>query len=380
VVNRDALVQDAYESELPRVLGMLAAVWQLTLLIQVLLYLREYREPAVPVAVLIGLALAARWLIPRARAGDVTGREAAFAIAIAVAAVSLCGWADRAPGAVGSVEWSVFGTSWLLALVAVSRPAWEWVSGALLVFTAHFIFSGSAFDTVTLGLTRVTANVYALGAILTIFAAIRPIMRAQARIALRRAALAGRSATERATVAAIREDRRERLALLELEALPLLRGIAEGSLDPDDSGVRERCAWLATTLRRSLTDRAPDTQDGVLRGLQPALRTASARGVLVDVQVMDDPGDPAPAVADATRAAVEVLITALPPQQVTLTVMTAADGAELYLTFDDPPRAVPDVGLAGDAVPAEAHWRAAVSIDEYGPGCLEICWRNTAAA
>jgi hypothetical protein len=380
VVNRDALVQDAYESELPRVLGMLAAVWQLMLLLQVLLYLREYREPAVPVAVLIGLALAARWLIPRARAGDVTGREAAFAIAIAVAAVSLCGWADRVPGAVGSAEWSVFGTSWLLALVAVSRPSWEWVSGALLVFTAHFIFSGSAFDTVTLGLTRVTANVYALGAILTIFAAIRPIMRAQARIALRRAALAGRSATERATVAAIREDRRERLALLELEALPLLRGIAEGSLDPDDSGVRERCAWLATTLRRSLTDRAPDTQDGVLRGLQPALRTASARGVLVDVQVMDDPGDPAPAVADATRAAVEVLITALPPQQVTLTVMTAADGAELYLTFDDPPRAVPDVGLAGDAVPAEAHWRAAVSIDECGPGCLEICWRNTAAA
>jgi hypothetical protein len=65
---------------------------------------------------------------------------------------------------------------------------------------------------------------------------------------------------------------------------------------------------------------------------------------------------------------------------VTLTVMTASDDAELYLTFDDPPRAVPDVGLAGDAVPAEAHWRAAVSIDEYGPGCLEICWRNTAAA
>ncbi|HMD93798.1 MAG TPA: hypothetical protein VKG80_14265, partial [Trebonia sp.] len=132
-VTRDVLVQDAYESELPRVLGMLAAIWQLTLFVQIVLYLREYRDPAVPVLAWTGLALAAWWLIPRTRAGDVTGREAACAVAIAVAAVSLCGWADRLPGAVGSVDWSVFGTSWLLALVAVGRPAWEWVSGALLV-------------------------------------------------------------------------------------------------------------------------------------------------------------------------------------------------------------------------------------------------------
>ena len=377
MVSRDALVEDAYESELPRVLGMLAAIWQLTLLIQTLLYLREYREPAVPIAVWIGLALAARWLIPRTRADDVTGREAAFAIAIAVTAVSLDGWANRLPGAVGSVEWSVFATSWLLALVAVSRPAWEWISGALLVFTAHFVFFGHILGT-TLGLTRVTSSVYTLAAILIIFAAIRPTLRAQARIAVRRAALASRSATERAAVAAVREDRRERLALLELEALPLLRAIAEGSLDPTDHGVRDRCTWLATALRRSLIDGARNTQGGVLRGLQPALRTASARGLLVDVRVVGDPGDPEPAVADATRTAVEVAMSALPPQQVTLTVLVAADDVELYLTFNEPPRTAPDVGRAGYGVPAAARWRAAVSIEENGPGCLEVCWRKAA--
>jgi hypothetical protein len=47
-----------------------------------------------------------------------------------------------------------------------------------------------------------------------------------------RAALASKSPGERAAVAAVREDRRDRLALLELKALPLLRGIAEGTLDP----------------------------------------------------------------------------------------------------------------------------------------------------
>jgi hypothetical protein len=345
VVSRDGVVEAAYESELPRVLGMLAAIWQLTLLIQVLGYLREYREPAVPVLVWLGLVAAALWLVPQTRAGDVTGREAAFAIAIAVTAVSLCGWADRVPNAVGSVEWSVFGTSWLLALVAVSRPAWEWVSGALAVFGAHFVFSGHVLGTVTLGLTRLTASAYALAVILIIFAAIR-------------------------------EDRRERLAVLEMEALPLLRGIADGTLDPADSAVRERCAQHAATLRRSLTDRARSGPGGILPALEPALRTASARGLLVDVQMVGDPGEPGPAVAAATLAAVQGVISVLPPHPVTLTVLAPDDEVELYVTFSGPLRTALDLRRTGQGVPAAAGWRATVNVDETGAGCLEVCWRK----
>jgi hypothetical protein len=355
---------------------MLAAIWQLTLLIQVLGYLREYREPAVPVLVWLGLVAAALWLVPRTRAGDVTGREAAFAVAIAVTAVSLCGWADRVPGAVGSVEWSVFGTGWLLALVAVSRPAWEWISGALAVFGAHFVFSGHVLGTVTLGLTRLTASAYALAVILIIFAAIRPTVRAQAGIAVRRATLASRSAAERAAVAAIREDRRERLAVLEMEALPLLRGIADGTLDPADSAVRERCAQHAATLRRSLTDRARSGPGGILPALEPALRTASARGLLVDVQMVGDPGEPGPAVAAATLAAVQGVISVLPPHPVTLTVLAPDDEVELYVTFSGPLRTALDLRRTGQGVPAAAGWRATVNVDETGAGCLEVCWRK----
>ena len=380
MVSRVGVVAAAYESELPRVLGMLAAIWQLTLLIQMLGYLHEYREPAVPVLVWLGLVAAAVWLIPRTRAGDLTGREAAFAIAIAVAAVSLCGWADRVPGAVGSVEWSVFGTSWLLALVAVSRPAWEWVSGALVVVGAHFVFSGHALGTVALGLTRLTASGYALAVVLIIFAAIRPTVRAQAGLAGQRAALANRSLAKRAVVAAIREDRRERLALLEMEALPLLRGIADGTLDPDDRAVRERCARHAATLRRSLTDRAPGGPGGVLPALEPALRAASARGLLVDVQMVGDPGEPGPVVMAATLAAVEGIISALPPHPVTLTVLAPADDVELYVTFREPPRTAVDLNRTGQDVPAMAGWRAAVNVDETGAGCLEVCWRKGLAA
>ena len=385
MVSRDVAVQDAYESELPSVLAMVAAIWQLAFLVQVLGYLREYREPAVPVAVWLGLAVAALWLVPRTRGGGLAGREAASAVAVAVAAVSLCGWAAAVPGAAGSVDWSVFATGWLLALVAVSRPAWEWVCGALLVFGANAVFSaqlvfpGHLPRTTALGLTRLTASAYALAVILTIFAAIRPTLRAQAGIAVRRAALTSRSAAERAAVAAIREDRRDRLALLEMEVLPLLRGIADGTLDPADARLRERCARHAATLRRSLAGRARTAGGGALPGLEVVLRAASARGLLVDVQVLGDPGDPVPGVPAATLAVVDGVIGALPPHQVMLTVLAAADDVELYVVFSESPRTALDLDWAGRDVPAAARWRAVVNVDEAGAGWLEVCWRKAAA-
>src|SRR5262249_57225024 len=102
-----------------------------------------------------------------------------------------------------------------------------------------------------LGLSRLAASAYAVVAILAVFAALRPALRTHAGIAVRRAVLASRSAAERAAVAAIGELRRGRLELLELEALPLLRGIADGTLDPASSAVRQRCAEDAATLRRA---------------------------------------------------------------------------------------------------------------------------------
>lgn len=376
MVSRDGLVRDAYESELPRVLGMLAVIWQLAFGIQVVVYLHEYREPLVPLVVWAGLAVTARWIIPRTRAGELSGRDSFVAIAVAVVAVSLCGWAGRSPGGVESVDWSVFGTSWLLAIVAVSRPAWEWVGGALLVFGAHLVFSAHLLGTLTLGLTRLSASAYALAAIGIIFAAIRPTLRAQARIAVHRAALSSRSEAERDAVRAIREDRRARLALLEAEALPLLRDIADGTLDPSSGDVRERCARHAAALRLSLSTRS---RSGLKSGLEPALRAAHERSILVDVREIGDPGDPGSAVAAATITAVESVLSQLPPHPVTLTLLASPDDVELYVTFSERPRTVPDVDRAGRGVPASAGWHACVDIDETGAGCLEVGWRKAAA-
>ena len=366
----------AYDSELPRMAGTLAAIWQFAILILVLADLHDYRNPAVPALVWLGMLAAATWLVPRARADGLTGADAAVAIAVAVAAVALVGWDRRASGGgTGTVDWSVLGTGWLLALVALSRPAWVWISGALLIFAAHAVFTIRLLGVTSLGLARLALAAYLLVGILIIFAAMRPTLRAHAGMAARHAALASRAAAERAAAAAVHEDRRARLALLEVEVLPVLRGIADGTLDPADDEVKQRCAQYAAALRRALVDRVQNA-DRLLAELEPALRAARARGMPAEVQVVGEPGRPGWEVADATLTAVDRVLTALPPHPVTLTVLASGPDVELYVTFDQPLKARVDLaGLAGQ-VPASAGWRATVDAGGTGPGCLEVHWHK----
>jgi hypothetical protein len=207
----------------------------------------------------------------------------------------------------------------------------------------------------------------------------RPALLTHAGIAARRAALASRVAAERAAADAVQEDRRERLALLETEALPLLRDIADGKLDPADRQVRERCARHAGTLRHALTDRTR-SGGGLLAELEPALGAAKARGHLVKVQVVGDPGNPVREVADAAIAAVDGVMSALPPNPVTLTVLDSGEEVELYMIFDGPLLAIPDVAELRRKVPEKESWRAAVDVDEAGAGHLEVRWRKTVPA
>jgi hypothetical protein len=378
MVSRDGVMRDAYESELPRMVGAVAVIWQLAMLIQVLNYLHDYRHPVLQVGAWLGILAAVGWLVPRARAGGLSRAQAAVAVAVAVAAVVLVGWDRRVHGDTGTVDWSVVGTAWLLAFVALSRPAWEWASGALLIFAAHAVFAIHMLGVTSLSLARLAVTGYTLLVILVLFAALRPTLRTHARMAARRAALASRRAAERAAATAVHEDRRQRLAVLEVEALPLLRGIADRTLDPADSEVRERCARHAATLRRALTDRVR-TAGGLVAELEPALHGARTRGLPVEVQVVGDPGRPMWEVVGATLAAVEGVMNTLPPHPVTLTVLASGDEVELYVTFDRPPRATPDLTALRREVPATAGWRATVDVDETGAGCLEVRWRQAAA-
>jgi hypothetical protein len=370
---------DAFGFNLPTVVAAVAAVWQLAVLAQVLAYLPDYRQPAVVIGVWLGLTAAAAWLIPRARTGGLTAAEARAAIAIAVVAVAVVGWERRLHGAGGPVDWSVVGSGWLLALVAVSRPPRAWIWGAVLVFAVHAVLAIRVLGLTSLDLARLSVTAYSLVIILAVFAAARPATAAYARLAARRAALVSQSASERAAAAAIQADQRERLALLEAEALPMLRGIAAGTLAITDPQVRQRCARYATTLRRALVDRAGHA-GGLLADLAPVLNSARDRGTPAELQLLGDPGTPMPAVASATVAAIDGVLRALPPHPVTLTVLAAEEEVELFVTFDQPPGTVPELAGLSQSVPAAARWHAAVEVSDTGAGCLEVRWRNQAAA
>ena len=87
--------------------------------------------------------------------------EALAAIGVAVAAVAAIGADHRPAVAAVDVNWTILGTIWLLALVALSRPARVWVPGALLIFGVHAVFVVRSLGGSPLGLARVTAGGYA---------------------------------------------------------------------------------------------------------------------------------------------------------------------------------------------------------------------------
>jgi hypothetical protein len=369
------VARDTVEVGLARVIGILSVVAPSVAIIQVVASSRAYSQPAVAIVAWLAVLGAEAWLVPRLRTGRLGTWETAAAIATATAAVAAIGLAHRPDSAPGTVDLGVLGTAWLLVVLVMSRPARVWVPGAALVFAVHgtFLLRGQGLNPTSL--SQLMTSGYIMGAILIAFAAVRPALATQAGMAARRASLASRSRAEQAAAAAIQQERRSRLAVLEGEALPLLRGIADGQLDPGSSEVRQQCAKHAAVLRHSLSSGAPEGGQ-LVTALEPALRTARERGLLVSVQLIGDAGTLPACVANAALTAVDAALGALPPHQVILTVLAPGDDVELYLTFGAPLRHVPDLTRSGLDLPATARWHAAVVATETGGGCLEVSWRK----
>jgi hypothetical protein len=379
VISHHEVAQDTAEVWLMRFVGTLAVISPSAALVQVLVNSHDYRQP--PAAIVIWLVVlgVGTWLVPRLRTGGLATGEAATAIGVAIAAVAAIGAAHQAHSAPGSVDLAVLGTAGLLVLVVMSRSARMWVPGALLAFAVHGALLIRAEGLNLLSLSELGAAGYIIAGVLIEFAALRPTLATHASMAARRASLASRSAAERAATAAIQQERQSRLAVLEKEALPLLRGIADGTLDPTEASVREKCARHAAVLRHSLAGGALNAGE-LVAGLEPALQAAAARGLLVTVQTIGDPGTVQASVVRAVLATMDAVISALPPHQVMLTVLASDDDdVELYLSFSAPLRAAPDLTRFGADLPAAARWHAAVSAMETGGGCLEVSWRKDGA-
>ena len=381
MVSAHKVVGDVAEAGLSRMVGTIAVILPAVALLQVLANAHEYRQPVTVIAVWLAVLGAAVWLAPRMHARVLSGAETAAAIAIAIAAVTVVGAERQGHVMPGSVDLAILGTLWLLVVVVMSAPLWVSVPAALTVYAAHsaLLIRAEGMNPVTL--SELEAAGYICAAFLIAAAVLRPTIPVHVSLAARRTSLASRSAAERAAAAAIGLERRSRLAVLEKEALPLLRGIADGTLDATASDVRDRCARHAAVLRHSLAGGGPDVGD-LAGGLEPALQAARERGLLVTVQLVGDPGPAPPRLARALLATVGAMLRSLPPQQVTLTVLAVGDDVELYLAFDAAPPSGPDHTRLPEVndLPAATRWQATVNAAEPDGGYLEVSWRKDDAA
>ena len=244
------------------------------------------------------------------------------------------------------------------------------------MFAVHAAFAFRVLGMTPLGQARLAVTGYTIVVVLAVFATLRPAIRAQARVAACRSALASSAAAERAAAEAIQRDRRERLALLDIEALPLLRAIAGERLDPGDPAVRERCAWHAAALRRALVDRARPPA-GLLDDLEPVLDAARDSGVPVEVQVIGDPGPVGRDVAgalDGGRQRGDSGPAAAPchPDR----AGPRGPGGTLCDLPAAAARAV-DVSQLRPAMPPPG-WQATLEVGPTGAGCLEVRWQKVA--
>jgi signal transduction histidine kinase len=369
-----AMLKRSYARDVVRAVGVGALLWQTGLGILLIAGIGHYRAPLVVLATwavcLVALARCIDAMTGDARARP---RRRAAAVAAAVAAVLglqlaaglLARGADPPPQ-----PWVLLAAAGLACLLAVGRPAREWVPATVLTAGTAVAVVGWRQGLDPDGLARLGCALYALVALQVSLSMFVRARNATAGVTVRAARAEVDLAAQRAAAIAVRRDRRMRLSRLADGPLPLLAGIGDGRLDPCDPAVRRRAASCAASLRRALTRQlAPAALTSALEG---AVRVAERRGVRVEVQVAGDVGGmPRPVENEVVRA-VGGILAGIAGGRVMLTVIGDARDGSLIAAF-----ASRDAARAPDAPgrqPAGGRWTEVVAETEDGQVCVEVRW------
>ena len=336
VVSHHEVVRDTTESGLARLIDAMAVIMPAAGLIQTLANLGDYRQPAVAVAVWAAL-LGGRGLAAAAGApgrpgpgpGGGGGRDrGGRGDGDRVGAPPAPRLGRRRPRGPGHGLAAGPGRAEPAGLDLDRRRRWP-SSPFTPSWSSRSPGPGAA------SLAQLEAGGYILATILIAFAALRPTLAMHTRISARRASLASRS--DRRTRRGGRRPggpadagspgsstRRSRCCAASPRAGSTRPTPACGSGAP---GTRPPCGIPSPAGRRRPAASWPCSD--------PRCGPRERAGLLVNVQVIGDPGVPPPDVARAVLATVDAALGALPPHQVMLTVLAPGEEAELYLTFSE---------------------------------------------
>lgn len=317
-----------------RGLGAFCLFWLATAAVAVFPLMHRYRHPVRPVVAWVVTLVLMAVVVGRAVRRPLTRAEGLAVVGITIGAEIVVGRECPGYNVTGFANWPSLAAPGLLGLVAGSRPAWEWAAGAALLGA---VIAAEVVDEVgwaPLGLSRFAAATWALWAFLMLVSLggrmLRATNAAGARAAEEEIALdAARSASE-----AVIADRQIRLRVLEERTLSLVRGLAEGLLDPLDPEVRQRCRTEATSLRRMLNGSRSPT--AALVGIPEAVEGAERRGASVRVQAIGELTHVPPAALKQLAAPIVTALEDLTEGLILLTVIAVPGNASVTACFPAP--------------------------------------------
>lgn len=281
-----------------------------------------------------------------------------------VLAASIASTAAVAPGdRYGIAHWAYGTVGWPLVLLTLGDAVWV-IAGLLAVHcavTAVQVIAGGTSAVTFASAVSVTAVTVSFQLAVGVFAV---VLRKVAATAAAMAKERERRRTAEAVAEQLHADRRDRYASLAESVTPLLGGLASGTLDPADEGVRRACAVEAARMRRLFAE-DPTAPDPLVNELRACMELAERNGVAVTFAERGErPPMPKEARRLLTEPAVAVLATAKSTAR--LTVVGLDGSVTVSVVADAPPDAVPDVDrdgvttstvVTGDRIWVEATWR-----------------------
>ncbi|MBN6039808.1 hypothetical protein [Amycolatopsis sp. 195334CR] len=303
-------------------------------------HLPAYRNPVLPLVSWCGLGVITAVGGASLFRG---GRGSRLAGPLAVVALACSGLTTAAslPGdVIGPLSWSWGTVGWCGLVLLLRRPSWALAAffAGNIGLTAAFLAGAGQFDrvaaarflTVVCTTTGIQLCVVLMDRLMRRIT-LRAVNADDERVRLLAASIAARQVHLR---------RRSRYAYLAAEFEPLLRGLADGGLDPADPAVQHRCALSAARMRR-LWAETDETVDPLLHELRACADIAERRGVAVEFLTSGPlPVLPPESRRLLTEAPLEVLTAARTRARVT--VLGDADAITLSVVADvDPATAIP---------------------------------------
>jgi hypothetical protein len=309
-------------------------------------HLAEYELPHVQVgsyAVLGAVLVVEAVLLVRRRPWGRL-RRPAVAVLLAASALSAITLPDGQTST--TVDW-VFGATNFVGLAVLHDRPLRTVGAFLLahemvamlnLFLLHDVDRGAL-------LRLATGSVNVIGVPLCVAVGAAAVCRIHAEAEASRREIE-RVRTEEAVAGELHRRRQQRFAEISGTTGPLLEGLADGSLSPEDDEVQRRCAIEAARMRRLFAE-VDEAADPLLHELRHCADVADRKGVVVELDARGKwPTPPREVRRELTEAALTALATAVSRARVTVvgnadlvTVGVVADCGAVTL----PPPVIPGV-------------------------------------